>query len=423
MYNISKVKDLSPLCERSFSIDKSKQKALNEIKDAGLYHQISEYKSNGAIYITCELFNNNTQLISVGSGKGFEYEQALVGAMFESLEHLFCITPVYNSVLVLNKSILISENLLLAEITTKLILANKHQCLGFYKYTCISSPSKGELHYPCFLVNPWYFPLVDKQVNDQFNYTGITRYSSTNGIAIGMNYDDALLHAINEFIERDALTFFLVNFFYLNADREMCVLINESIPESIRNKIKIAEQFIHSSICIIKLKSQFNIPVFLAYPMDQKYNDLPLFGSGASIYPEIAMYRAVSELVQSMHGVIFDNKKNTLEAKLNNLHACTNNANLICCFKMPLQKYKNIKNQTFILGSEVKMSVKHQIAHVMKNIRNSGHNIYVRTLNETGKSVCLQVVIPGCDRFFNITSGNLVIPTKPTITIARQLYE
>src|SRR5262249_57271616 len=70
---------------------------------------------------------------------------------------------------------------------------------------------------PIFLAAPWYtgddYLQQRRELRDDFDYRSVRRHCLSNGCAVGASLAEAAVHGINEVIERDALSMFLIRAF------------------------------------------------------------------------------------------------------------------------------------------------------------------------------------------------------------------
>jgi len=122
--------------------------------------------------------------------------------------------------------------------------------------------------------------------------------STSNGLASGNTYDEALCHALFEAVERDATS----KVDHLSDEelaprRVKLASINSPHNQAIIKKIQSAGYDLY----IWDISSEFGIPVYSAYIDDKKHiRGLGMFaGYGAHLSKEVALSRAITEAVQS----------------------------------------------------------------------------------------------------------------------------
>jgi len=93
--------------------------------------------------------------------------------------------------------------------------------------------------FPYFLIDPDYrkqpFP------HDELDYTSLSEMPTNNGTAIGATFEEAMLHAINELVERDAISCFLLSTFCKEVPSRTKLVQKGTLPDRISqiiNKIE-----------------------------------------------------------------------------------------------------------------------------------------------------------------------------------------
>ncbi len=79
------------------------------------------------------------------------------------------------------------------------------------QYQCLKTGAN--IYYPLFLTFPSYLSQVDRSNDSLDSFAPLYRYSTNSGTAIGGNFEEAMIHAINEIVERDATSIFLLKNF------------------------------------------------------------------------------------------------------------------------------------------------------------------------------------------------------------------
>ena len=152
---------------------------------------------------------------------------------------------------------------------------------------------------PLFLVFPHYV-LFDRVDGDDFDYSVVQRFASNSGTAIGATFEEAAIHALNEIVERDAWSLFLLSHF-MDAQRRIGRVIDPgTVPEALKRLLDVARRRASGrKVLLVDITSDIGIPTFVAtvegiLPGESVYP----YGFGTSSYPFYAAYRAVTELVQ-----------------------------------------------------------------------------------------------------------------------------
>jgi YcaO-like protein with predicted kinase domain len=121
---------------------------------------------------------------------------------------------------------------------------------------------------------------------------------STNGLASGNNFLEALLSGVLELIERDAIAC------HTYAEKSAGWSIPKVIPETISFPLvcDLLERFNKAAVrpMLFDCTVDTNVPVYMAYIYDELARNVGVFrGYGAHLDPEIAMVRALTEAAQS----------------------------------------------------------------------------------------------------------------------------
>ena len=137
---------------------------------------------------------------------------------------------------------------------------------------------------------------------------GILRDVDTNGVAAGNIHLEAVVHAICEIVERDAFSqiLFIAAFGDLEDHPRTVVPIERgTLPAQ---ALEWAERITHAGLQldVLDITSDVGVPTFHALLLDPHYpapegerRPRRFFGSGTHPDPEVAVFRALSEVIQS----------------------------------------------------------------------------------------------------------------------------
>ena len=137
--------------------------------------------------------------------------------------------------------------------------------------------------------------------SEYLRISGLCRYSTNSGTAAGTTLEDAQLHALMELVERDALSIELLATVFAPNPRSVRRMTRKSLTDELRKMFAIAERETGGIVTIWYIASDIQIPAILAaawIPSDMNYG---YFGSGASLYVDCAIKRALTEAVQGFH--------------------------------------------------------------------------------------------------------------------------
>lgn len=141
-------------------------------------------------------------------------------------------------------------------------------------------------------------------------YSGTLFRSNTNGIASGNSKEEAIFHATFEVIERDSWSVAEVSkhtYTKINIDGAKNPIIHE-----------LMEKFKNANINVIlkDLTSEVGIPTVAAISDEEVLKDPSLLciGVGCHIHPEIAVIRALTEVVQSRAMQMYNQKEDSINS-------------------------------------------------------------------------------------------------------------
>ena len=95
-----------------------------------------------------------------------------------------------------------------------------------------------------------------------FDYTRMLRYSTNNGTAIGTDFAEAAIHAINERIERDAEGLFLIRTFLRDTPKPMRLVPVESLPSRLKTLAEDINRLTNERMFIIDITTDIGVPSF-----------------------------------------------------------------------------------------------------------------------------------------------------------------
>ncbi|MFK0313355.1 YcaO-like family protein [Pseudomonas sp. NPDC090233] len=351
------------------------------------FHSKSRLIKNNELIATCYLYDSNYHEVSCGADKG---ELCELGALAESLEHYFIdnfTTTTSNSNQILN-SIAPFDDWLLKSIPPDCdIPCVNLQALNSYD----------EITIPAILIAP-----SSKNVDgiEKTAAAFLTKYATNSGTALGCTESEALLHAMNEAIERHALSMYYLSLCRLTSAPELYAPSPSFLEETFAHDAKL---FQHAKKLDIFLTHDFyDVPFCIAVHGKQKRGSLCSVGSGCSISPSIAMYRAVTEQMQCDHLYGPTEKQEDSSAKRMLAQSARLSSLINPCPPYPVPTYHPARTE---------LSVPGQVKRTLINLGKHNKSLFYRTLYEHPTlATVVQVFIPGLERFHLIRSG---IPVAP----------
>src|ERR1700722_19766815 len=230
------IKNIIMYCERANSPQTSLRVFEEEIVKLGLSYRVLPI-GNSPQTTRCWLFNSDNTLADIGNGKGMGL-QSEISAKYEALEHH----------LSTEKSGLKQECVpfSLEGIEDKLSKVNQKALPSYFVKNCnrmkktpwipLQGYSGSSIILPYFLANPDYinnpFPF------DDFDYSTLSDIPSNNGTAIGTTLEEAMVHAVNELIERDAISCFLLSTFGRKSPKKIKIISKSSLPPYLNELIE-----------------------------------------------------------------------------------------------------------------------------------------------------------------------------------------
>ncbi|AWM91523.1 hypothetical protein DJ564_12160 [Pseudomonas sp. 31-12] len=389
--------------ERELTLAQAEKRIHAELENLGLRAE-PRILGQKIVAVHVSASAGNQQGIARGAGKGYLHH-AQVGALYETLEHhlsdhfsacdIHCIAPHYFS-----DSPLFFDDTVLSTLTDQPdALTACRTYTDIFKKTLFS--------YPVALCTPDYSRQPLEQ--DSTNYGVLRRYASNSGTAIGASYDEAVLHAANECIERDAVSLFLLEHFYYENRPVLRRVGRVADHEQLGQLWSDAEAEIGAEIILIDISTEFLPHTFLAFSTEPASHPR-VFGSGSSISARHGAWRALTELVQLHHGASEPGLQHYLSNAQRHLSKFPR---LLRCLQFDLYPLLTLCEQVTVDLPETinERPLAEQINLLAEDLHQHGRALGVTQLHQTSLGTTLvNVVIPGLERFFVVSSGNVVIP-------------
>lgn len=337
----------------------------------------------------CKLMDKNNKLIFFGCGKGLGL-QSKVSAYFEALEHY--VIHNFSQKIADNK-----ENYILPD--------NYEQELPCVNLIEIHSNEK--ISYPIFMLDPRY--AKHKSKHDKMNYLPFSYLANDSGVASGANMLEASIHALNELVERDAHSLFLIEAFVKNKNQNIKLIDKSTIPEILQNMVKKIENQYNDDLMIFDITSDVGISVIYVSMTQQNLSIQP-YGCGASLRSEYALERALLETLQPLH--IYNEKLNDNQQQiiksLSDYHLLLNAA---------IAKVSNIRykvqqiNFTDVITHNSNLTLSDQQEIIINKITSTGCKTFkLPIMNEGSGFTCVKFLVPDFEKFYLVQTGKRVLP-------------
>lgn len=334
------------------------------------------------------------QTLATSSGKGISLITAMVSGLMESLE-LYCAEEFELPFLHLSYNQLIKQ-------VPAMALEDLH-----YRSRSLFHPDWPErwsLGWDLFQQEEVAVPTLSVTMNSRFNAREPTELfsfqMSSNGIASGNHFLEALLSGIYEVIERDAVA---CHMYAADTTRFFSPRVRlETIPYN--SVQKLLDQLKRADIqpllydCTIDTK----VPVFMTTIYDKRSTHIGCAkGYGAHLDPEVAMIRAITEAVQGRTVAIAGSRDDMFPSHIELLRKCDT---------QDLRKaYENVEAtvDASIYHSEACKTLEEEVHVLMKKLNHVGISrliVFDLTRNELGIPA-LRVIIPGLEDYYTETSS------------------
>lgn len=391
------------MSERELTMDEAQRRIAAELQALALRPTVRILGAN-VVSVLANLEDRHGNRVARGAGKGY-LDQARLGALYEALEHHWTDTPPGTDMDQVSARYFCEITLFSDDLTARLFQKQSDTKVACRTYTC---PTRNiSFCYPLVLTAPHHVQQAFEQ--DISNYYALKRYSSNSGTAIGASYNEALLHAANECIERDAVSLFLLDHFYYENPKPLRCVARPDRHDPLGNLWADAEREIGGPIVLLDISTEFAARTFLAFSTSPGAL-VRVFGSGCSLDPRHGAWRALTELVQLHHALTEPECQRDLANAERHLQAFPR---LLRClrFNPHTLLHRSERHDVLLPESPVETSLQGQIAQLAEDLQQHGRTLGVTTLHQTEKGTTLvNVVIPGLERFYIVSSGNVVVP-------------
>jgi ribosomal protein S12 methylthiotransferase accessory factor len=400
--------------ERELSANQALARIQDDLDALGLRFRL-EFLGEAQRTVIARLFDASGAQVSQGVGKG-PLELATVGALFEALEH-HCTLALHDrgGVGVESSHGFHGIERFEDEKVIRLLRQEPEGPLACRRY--VEWGGDGTVSYPLFLTHPRY-PKDRRLEGDTYDYRKLSRYAANSGTAIGATLREAFLHALNECLERDAVSLFLARHFYQERGRPLRVVDRGTLPRGLQDLAARAEAEVGAEVRLLWLPHDSGIPVFIAVARKRYPVQVP-HGAGASLDAAHALTRALTELVQLDH--VTHHLPEVARGQRVGADGLADFPALLRCFTFDLEgllarngservDFRDVPGQQ---GLGLEASVEETVARV----RRWGRAVYSSNLHVTPSGTHVTtVLVPGLERFFLVTLGVAVLPSSRALT-------
>ncbi|WP_017615044.1 YcaO-like family protein [Nocardiopsis salina] len=419
--------------EREFTLSEAQARILADIDELGWSSQFRLLDGSDPTAAQCALWDAQGAEIpyGLGAGKG-PCVPARIGAQFEAMEHVFTGPFVLDSLPVrLLEAAQLKEGPYAGDRAIGDVGGQAGRRVACLPYRSLDGGVDFDV--PLYLWAPWYSAPAPEAVSmrrglgDTVDYGSALAFSVNSGCAIGASEDEALLHALNEWVERDAFSLFLLRSIYDGGPMPAHVPRTD-LPAALRSHLDRAEELTAGAVALLDLTSDLGVPVVMAYahgPSGSKHR----YGLGASLSGTLAAERAITEFVQDelLSRVVAEHAgsegRTGPYAQLMADHDIRHDVDtrfrehprLLACAQLDfMQRLEGSPRGPLPAEAVPKGTpVSDQREAVVERIAAAGHRVGAHALRRSQRgTTVVQVQCPGLERFHLVTEGHLALPGK-----------
>lgn len=370
----------------------------------------------------CRLLDDRDREQTRGCGKGFG-PQALAAALFESLEHWrlersarIGVAPGEGESWALLPARQVADQLELIDAPWLPLLHKQPEAL----LACQTfHDAEGR---PLFLPAGLHFPNAPQPglPGETFNYGPLAKYASNSGTAAGASCLEASVHGILELVERDALSLWLLRTYVSPRRHPIRLIRSTSLPPDLARVVRTLEAAWGPPF-LVQLETEFPVHAYMAV-LPRCNAPVSPSGHGASLNPEYAAARALLEALQEVH--MQDRQTMSQDAAIQDMLA-------------PLPRYQRCHQRDMSVALEYNGSeyidfkdaaqdwspvdsLEEYAQELHRRLTRCGRRVFLADLSAPFDHVsCVQVMIPGLERFTSLSSGQVVLPGARGMAAAR----
>jgi ribosomal protein S12 methylthiotransferase accessory factor len=228
---------------------------------------------------------------------------------------------------------------------------------------------------------------------------------------MGATEAEALIHGINDWIERDAYGLFLLSTMIKKNKPARCI-IKQSLPDSIRKHIEILESTYDDELLVIDITTDLTIPAFFVSFTKQGVPVQPS-GLGTSLCKVEALEQALFEALQARDRY----NSNTIEARVKTLQHYQAYPALSRAFKCDLLQLRadgcTVEiNWNSVVTHPLDQDLDAQINLITRKLSTLGMNAYYSHLFQESNGLTLMyVLLTGVETFGMMREG-IFLPVK-----------
>ncbi|WP_447008205.1 YcaO-like family protein [Saccharothrix isguenensis] len=340
-----------------------------------------------------------------GAGKGTD-AAARVGALFEALEHHVSSEIPWDRLRVAGAHEVADG--LTGDAALALLAAGPDRPLACLPYRDLLDGSQRLL--PVVLSSPDYLhpglAAARAALGDSYDYSAARRYCFNNGWAAGTTPVEATVHAVNEIIERDAMSLLLIERFLAPTPAPLRAVRPDTLPADVAELHRRAQDLVRRPVHLIDMTTDLGVPAYWAHVPADAGLPARLRGCGASLSARYAAERALTELIQA-HSVTTHEPERE-EAR--RVHTTAHPA-LHRCHLADLTGPGEVRDVAFA-DTDAPGTPQDHLDTLLHRLHRAGHRAWTWQQHVTDHLAVLNVCVPGLERFVLVTDGALVLPGR-----------
>lgn len=333
-----------------------------------------------SVYVESDTYDFATQ----GNGKGIG-EQSYASALYEGLEHYFSERYDYqgNSEKKVLKDVIEQRAVLKCEAPlNEMYVSDPVQSIKCMQFQEIQG--ERSLWYPSFLI----FPAIADVSNEYLCY------ASNNGIAVGTDLNEALLHSLCELVERHSISKAMIKLLQSPKTRFNSIDVS-SVPHDLC-EILLEMNKQYGTISIYEITTIPELPVYMTVLNCEK-SKMPICGYGCSLSSRYALERSILECLQCAH-LYSDTERIEDDSVLRYFAPSKEITDMLLL--------RNIKRRKSNFSENIiNMSVDEMLNRVVSLLKKEGYEQYYRIIFCSDTLVCVKAIVPGFEKFHLIRSG------------------
>ena len=392
--------------ERAVDLARAWRHGVSAVAELGLTAHLTPVPADDPGSWRCVLLRDGRPVLGGdGSGKGAT-GAARVGAVFEALEHHLSRNLPPHDIRAVGAHE--AARGLADDAALALLAAGPDVPLACLPYRDLLDGSDRDL--PVFLSAPDH--VADDHADarsalgDTYDYAAARRYSLNSGWAAGTTEVEAAVHAINEIIERDAMSLLLVERFLARRPAPLRVIRPETLPDDLAALHRRAGDRLGQPVHLVDMTTDLGVPAFWAHTPAAPGRAARVRGCGASLSARYAAERALTELIQ-IHSIA----THEVDPRAGSVTRTSAYPALHRCHLADLTAGGEVRPVAFADTDAPGTPADHLDA-LLRRLDRAGYRAYSWPRHVTGHLAVLNVCVPGLERFMLVTDGNPVLPGR-----------